>query len=101
MGYASDIELLFVYGAAEPGGARRGAFYEPVVQDFRLIDARQEGIFDVDLRLRPHGAKGPLAQPSRGGARVLRAGGRAAAFERQALVKLRHVAGDPTRSGPR
>ncbi len=94
MGYASDIELLFVYGP-EPGGADAGRFYEQVVQELTaFIAARQEGIFHVDLRLRPHGAKGPLVSPLAAVREYYRAGGGAAAFERQSLVKLRHVAGD-------
>ena len=94
MGYASDIELLFVYGT-EPGGSDAGRFYEQVVQELTaFIAARQEGIFHVDLRLRPHGAKGPLVSPLAAVREYYRAGGGAAAFERQSLVKLRHVAGD-------
>ena len=59
-----------------------------------LIAAREEGIFHVDLRLRPHGGKGPLASPLASIRDYYRPGGGAAAFERQALIKLRHVAGD-------
>jgi glutamate-ammonia-ligase adenylyltransferase len=59
-----------------------------------LIAAREEGIFHVDLRLRPHGGKGPLASPLESIRDYYRPGGGAAAFERQALIKLRHVAGD-------
>jgi glutamate-ammonia-ligase adenylyltransferase len=58
------------------------------------IDARQDGIFHVDLRLRPHGGKGALASPLGALRDYYRAGGGAAPFERQALIKLRFVAGD-------
>jgi [glutamine synthetase] adenylyltransferase / [glutamine synthetase]-adenylyl-L-tyrosine phosphorylase len=99
MGYASDIELLFVYRPEEasPGPQTdAGQFYEQVVRELlSFIAARQEGIFHVDLRLRPHGAKGPLASPVAALGDYYRPGGGAAPFERQALVKLRPVAGDP------
>ncbi|MGH9460098.1 MAG: hypothetical protein ACRD1X_02690, partial [Vicinamibacteria bacterium] len=99
MGYASDIELLCVYG--EPGhtektGIENGDFFEALVKEIMgLIEARQEGIFHIDLRLRPHGSKGGLASPFRALRDYYREGGEAAPFERQALIKLRFVAGDP------
>jgi glutamate-ammonia-ligase adenylyltransferase len=98
MGYASDIELVVVYGFAgrtEKSGVDAGVFFEAVVREITgLIAAREEGIFHVDLRLRPHGAKGPLATPLATLRDYYRAGGGAAPFERQALIKLRRVAGD-------
>jgi glutamate-ammonia-ligase adenylyltransferase len=97
MGYASDIELVFVYGEPLAGAsaAEAGAFHEQVVRELAgFIEARQEGIFHIDLRLRPHGAKGPLASPLAAVQEYYRAGAGAAPFERQALIKLRHVAGD-------
>ena len=60
---------------------------------------RRKGIFRLDLRLRPHGGKGPLASPLWAAARYYRPGGEAAPFERQALIKLRAVAGDPELGG--
>ncbi len=67
MGYASDIELLAAYagpGRTETTRLETGRFFEALVQELaRLIEARQDGIFHVDLRLRPHGGKGALASP--------------------------------------
>jgi glutamate-ammonia-ligase adenylyltransferase len=98
MGYASDIELVVVYGfggCTEQTGVDAGVFFEAVVRAITgLIAAREEGIFHVDLRLRPHGAKGPLATPLAALRDYYRPGGGAASFERQALIKLRRVAGD-------
>src|SRR4030095_15552526 len=98
MGYASDIELVVVYGFGGPTeqtGVDAGVFFEAVVREITgMIAAREEGIFHVDLRLRPHGAKGPLATPLATLRASYGAGGDAAPFERQALVKLRRVAGD-------
>jgi [glutamine synthetase] adenylyltransferase / [glutamine synthetase]-adenylyl-L-tyrosine phosphorylase len=98
MGYASDIELLAVYGGpgqTEKTGIENGRFFEELVRELTdLITAREEGIFHVDLRLRPHGGKGPLASPIEAVRDYYRPGGEAAPFERQALIKLRRVAGD-------
>lgn len=100
MGYASDIELLVVYGGpgrTEKSGDDNGQFYDELVRELtRLIAAREEGIFHVDLRLRPHGSGGPLASPLAAVRDYYRPGGEAAPFERQALIKLRQVAGDRT-----
>jgi glutamate-ammonia-ligase adenylyltransferase len=99
MGYASDLELLFVYeGAGHTTSSRIecGAFYEKLVQELRdLLEARSEGIFHLDMRLRPHGKKGPLASPLALLSEYYSPGGGAAPFERQALLKLRPVAGNP------
>jgi glutamate-ammonia-ligase adenylyltransferase len=99
MGYASDIEILCVYGG--PGRTRgRGrvensVYFEQLVQEIRAsIQARQEGIFHIDLRLRPYGGAGPLASPLDQIRKYYSASGEAAPFERQALIKLRWVAGD-------
>ena len=100
MGYASDVELLFAYegpGTTERTGADAGVFFEDLVRRFSdLIIAREDGFFHVDLRLRPHGRKGPLASPLALLRDYYRAGGDAHPFERQALVKLRYAAGDET-----
>jgi len=60
------------------------------------IEAKQEGIFHLDVRLRPHGGKGLLANPLDEIASYYSEDGLAAPFERQAMIKLRHVAGDAT-----
>jgi [glutamine synthetase] adenylyltransferase / [glutamine synthetase]-adenylyl-L-tyrosine phosphorylase len=98
MGYASDVELLVVYGGpgqSEGTHIENGQFFEELVRELsEWIAAREDGIFHVDLRLRPHGNKGPLASPLQAVCEYYRLGGQAAAFERQALIKLRRVAGD-------
>lgn len=99
MGYASDLEVLFVYeGSGRTSGTRPladGLFFELLVQNVvEFIEAREKGIFHLDLRLRPHGKAGPLAAPFNQLAIYYSASGEAAPFERQALTKLRWVAGD-------
>jgi len=98
LGYASDIELLFVYGE---NGSTDGAesitasyYFEKLSQEItRFIDARQAGIFEVDTRLRPHGESGPLAVSFQQFKNYYSETGKAAPFERQALIKLRAIAG--------
>jgi glutamate-ammonia-ligase adenylyltransferase len=99
LGYASDIELLFVYEAdGETDGRERivnAAYFQKLVELFTAsIEAREEGIFQVDLRLRPYGRGGSLAMPWSMFERYFAPNGPAWPYERQALVKLRPVAGD-------
>jgi glutamate-ammonia-ligase adenylyltransferase len=100
MGFASDIELLFVYEAPGQSDGEKsidnGSFFEKLVRLFlRDLKARREGIFHIDLRLRPHGEKGSLASSLPAFRTYYCDSGPAYQFERMALVKLRPVAGDP------
>jgi glutamate-ammonia-ligase adenylyltransferase len=99
LGYASDIEVLFVYGGAGRTSGKHGIenseYFERLTQEFlQWIEAKQEGIFYLDVRLRPHGGKGSLTNPLDEITSYYSEKGLAAPFERQALIKLRHVAGD-------
>ncbi|WP_447983266.1 [protein-PII] uridylyltransferase family protein [Nitrospira sp. Nam74] len=101
LGYASDIEVLFVYGGAGTTSGKQplenSEYFERLAQEILgWIEAKQEGIFHLDVRLRPHGSKGSLANSVAEIERYYSAEGLAAPFERQALIKLRHVAGDET-----
>ncbi len=99
MGFASDIEMLFVY---EDDGATHGrqpldaaAFFQRLVERFtHSIRARREGIFHIDLRLRPYGRAGQLAVSLAAFEHYFNMDGPAWPYERQALVKLRPLAGD-------
>jgi len=99
LGYASDIELLFVYSdSGETDGAVRTSnadyFHRLAQQTALSIRAKREGIFQVDLRLRPYGGNSPLAASLEQFCRYYGPGGAAADYERLALVRLRAVAGD-------
>ncbi|HXN07825.1 MAG TPA: glutamine synthetase adenylyltransferase, partial [Nitrospiria bacterium] len=101
MGFASDIELIVVFGGeGETDGPNRignGEFFERLTREIlAFVTARREGIFHIDLRLRPYGEKGTLASPFDFIRSYYSPGGGAAPFERQALTKLRWVAGDRT-----
>ena len=104
LGFASDIELMFIYaGAGRTGGASSittSEFYEKLVQEFvRGIRAKHEGIFEIDLQLRPYGKAGSMAVSLDAFRRYFGPGGPAWAYERQALVKLRPIAGDADLGG--
>jgi glutamate-ammonia-ligase adenylyltransferase len=99
LGFASDIELMLVF--AEQGrttGPRvitTGEFFDKVVQELsRTIQAKREGVFEVDLRLRPYGSAGSMAVSLESFRRYFGPEGDAWPYERQALVKLRPIAGD-------
>jgi glutamate-ammonia-ligase adenylyltransferase len=99
LGFASDIELMFVYEEnGRTGGPRpvsSAEFYEKLVETFlRSVRARREGIFEIDLQLRPYGKAGSLAVSLPAFQRYFAPGGPAWPYERQALVRLRPIAGD-------
>jgi glutamate-ammonia-ligase adenylyltransferase len=99
IGYASDIELMFIYDdngmTAGPQAVSSADFWNRLVTLFlETIRARREGIFDIDLRLRPYGSAGSLAVPLASFRRYFGPGGPAWDYERQAIVKLRPLCGD-------
>jgi len=92
MGYASDLELLFVHETSE---AANNVYFESLARAIvDSIEARSKGIFHIDLRLRPYGDAGAWSIPFQELAHYYSESGTAAPFERQALTKLRWVAGD-------
>jgi [glutamine synthetase] adenylyltransferase / [glutamine synthetase]-adenylyl-L-tyrosine phosphorylase len=100
LGYASDIEVMFIYaGSGRTNGPRlitASEYFEKLVVEFmQAIRARHEGIFEIDLDLRPYGKAGSLSVPLDSFRRYFAPGGSAWAYERQALVKLRAIHGDP------
>lgn len=99
LGFASDIELLFVYevyGSTDgPESISHADYFARIAEGCaRTIRARQQGIFEIDLRLRPYGNAGPLAVSRDAFERYYAPDGAAWPYERQALVKLRPIAGD-------
>lgn len=90
MGYASDLELIFVHESETAT-----AFFELFARRItEFIETRKTGIFHIDLRLRPYGDAGRWSIPFSQFASYYSVRGEAAPFERQALIKLRFVAGD-------
>ena len=99
LGYASDLDLVFVYsGDGQSDGARS---LDNVTYMTRLAQRLMSGlhamhpggrIYEVDTRLRPAGSKGLLVSSEAAWHSYHRS--QAALWERQALTKLRFVAGD-------
>jgi [glutamine synthetase] adenylyltransferase / [glutamine synthetase]-adenylyl-L-tyrosine phosphorylase len=98
----SDLDLVVIYdfdeARRESTGARRldaVVYYTRLTQ--RLVAAltaptRRGRLYDVDLRLRPQGGKGPLAVQFRGFVSYQRS--EAELWEHMALTRARAIAGD-------
>ncbi|MBM3457747.1 MAG: hypothetical protein FJX77_04350, partial [Armatimonadetes bacterium] len=96
LNYSSDVDLMFVTdgAAASEEGPRRYATRLAERVTALLGETTGEGrCFRVDLRLRPEGRSGPLVR-SLAGYRAYYDRW-AETWERQALIKVRPVAGDP------
>src|SRR5207245_5181050 len=99
LNYSSDIDLIFIYDQEGATNGRRSIsndeFYARAVGEVvRLLSARTAygQAYRVDLRLRPEGQRGPLARTLASTLSYYDTMGRT--WERQALIKLRLVAGD-------
>ena len=100
LGFASDIELMFLFGGSgQTTGPRvitTAEFYEKLVQAVnQAIRSKREGIFELDLRLRPYGRASSMAVSLDSFRRYFGPSGDAWPYERQALIKLRPIWGDP------
>lgn len=101
LNYSSDIDLMFLYDEeGETRGARGSAttnddFFSRVCTEVvRLLSTHTANgqAYRVDLRLRPEGQRGPLARSLASTLSYYDTLGRT--WERQALIKVRPVAGD-------
>ena len=98
MGFASDLELFLVYtGEGQTNGkspVANSLFFERIVTLLtETISARHKGIFEIDLRMRPHGQAGPAAVSLQAFQSYFGFEGDCWPYERQSLVKLRPIAG--------
>ncbi len=99
LGYASDIELMFVYSdngeTKGPEKIPNNEFFERFFREaVTLIEAKRQGIFRVDLRLRPYGSSGPLACSLENFFRYYGHEGTAHSFELLSLIRMRAITGD-------
>ncbi len=98
LNYSSDVDLLFVYGDGEPdppGEITNREYFIRLAQQVTEVLSRvsREGpVFRIDLRLRPQGAEGEPAVPL--GHAIHYYAELARDWELQALIKVRHSAGD-------
>ena len=101
LNYSSDIDLMFLY---DEDGTTRGTRVSHIENDeyfgrvlsevVRLLSAHTDRgqAYRIDLRLRPEGHRGPLARSLASTLSYYDTLGRT--WERQALIKVRPVAGD-------
>jgi glutamate-ammonia-ligase adenylyltransferase len=102
LNYASDIDLLFIYSAegTTSGQGSRGAitnheYFAKLSQKVIKTVGEQSGegaAYRVDLRLRPHGTIGPLAQSLADTVRYYHTEARR--WEMQVLIRCRSSAGE-------
>jgi glutamate-ammonia-ligase adenylyltransferase len=104
LNFSSDVDLMYVYASdgetAGAGGAATGRitnhqFFIKLAEKLSaaINEKTEDGfVFRVDVRLRPEGQRGPLAQSLGGYEIYYESWGQT--WERSALVKARPVAGD-------
>ncbi len=97
LNYSSDVDLMYLFGGDPegPGGMAAQEHFIRLAQGVTdvLSRATREGpVFRIDLRLRPRGREGELA--IRVEQALLYYTQTAEDWERQALIKVRHSAGD-------
>ena len=96
LNFSSDLDVMYVYAA--DGETTKGMpnveFFEAVGLELvnRLAGNQGMGIYEIDLRLRPHGTGGAIALPLAGYQHYYNT--TALVWERQALTRARVVAGD-------
>ena len=101
LNFGSDVDLIFFYGTddAEVGDGLETSVHELFTRLVRratraLAEVTEDGfVFRVDLRLRPEGSRGPLANSLASAERYYESFGRD--WERAALLRGRPIAGDP------
>ena len=91
MTFGSDLDLMFVYDApgANPGYTRLSQRFIAAVE----APTAEGKLYEVDMRLRPSGNKGPIATPLEGFMRYHRED--AWTWEHMALSRARVIAGPP------
>ena len=98
LNYSSDIDLIFIGDPAGPGDAPvdcREVYFDRLAERFihLLTDFTEEGwLYRVDTRLKPGGSASRLVWPVEAAVEYYHSEGRT--WERQALIRLRPVAGD-------
>jgi glutamate-ammonia-ligase adenylyltransferase len=101
LGYHSDLDLIFLYpgSGATPGHERYPRLAQRLMS-FLQVPLREGRLYQIDTRLRPSGNQGALVIGTEAFARYHTGEGggagavRSQLWERQALLRARHVAGD-------
>jgi [glutamine synthetase] adenylyltransferase / [glutamine synthetase]-adenylyl-L-tyrosine phosphorylase len=93
LGYASDLDLIFLYDDDRPDAAENYARLAQRINTWLASLTRAGVLYETDLRLRPDGASGLLVSELDAFAEYQRS--KAWVWEHQALTRARFVAGDP------
>lgn len=96
LNYSSDIDLLFLFSEGEnedsaPVSEYTNHFVTQLVKHL-TAESAEGHLYRIDLRLRPDGSSGAVAQSLDGAIAYYESRGEL--WERQMLIKARHVAGD-------
>jgi len=92
LGYASDLDLVFLYDDAAPEAAENYARFALRINNWLTSITPAGVLYDTDLRLRPDGAGGLLVSPFASYREYQME--KAWLWEHQALTRARFVAGD-------
>ncbi|MPZ43768.1 MAG: bifunctional [glutamate--ammonia ligase]-adenylyl-L-tyrosine phosphorylase/[glutamate--ammonia-ligase] adenylyltransferase [Betaproteobacteria bacterium] len=92
LGYASDLDIIFLYDDDTGQAAEVYARYALRINTWLTTVTPAGILYETDLRLRPDGASGLLVSPLE--AFVAYQRDKAWVWEHQALTRARHVAGD-------
>ncbi len=92
LGYASDLDLVFLYDDADEAAQERYTRLARRLVTWLTTTTAAGGLYDTDLRLRPDGASGLMSSSLAGFRRYERE--QAWTWEHQALTRARFVAGD-------
>jgi glutamate-ammonia-ligase adenylyltransferase len=93
LGYASDLDLIFLYDDEHPDAADNYARLSQRINTWLTSFTPAGALYETDLRLRPDGASGMLVSRLDAFAEYQRS--KAWVWEHQALTRARFVAGDP------
>ncbi|MBY0268860.1 MAG: bifunctional [glutamate--ammonia ligase]-adenylyl-L-tyrosine phosphorylase/[glutamate--ammonia-ligase] adenylyltransferase [Burkholderiales bacterium] len=97
LGYASDLDIVFVYDDAAPEAAENYARLAQRINHWLTSVTAAGVLYDTDLRLRPDGVSGLLVTPLDSMRQYQLQ--QAWPWEHQALTRARSVAGDAAISG--
>ena len=97
LNFSSDIDLIYVYASDEgqAGSLSLHEYYARLCKDVTRAISESTGdgfVFRVDLRLRPEGQSGAICNSLAAAESYYESFGRT--WERQALLRARHAAGD-------
>ncbi|MDP1535664.1 MAG: bifunctional [glutamate--ammonia ligase]-adenylyl-L-tyrosine phosphorylase/[glutamate--ammonia-ligase] adenylyltransferase [Burkholderiales bacterium] len=93
LGYASDLDIVFVYDDTAPEAAENYARLAQRINHWLTSITAAGILYETDLRLRPDGVSGLLVTPLESMRRYQLQ--QAWLWEHQALTRARSVAGDP------